>query len=134
MKKKHLIPDQKTWPKTLSAKAEEVWDSALRAQSTKDAPEFDVADEIATDLDALECISRAGYQGSAGISYLKKMAMNRDASWAAWYKSNSLGLDYRIERSSALLEEAIAQGKFPSGKEFREKRFSVAVKEWNLLP
>ena len=47
---------------------------------------------------------------------------------------HSIGLEYRVERVAALVTQALAQRKFPEGKESMEKRFASASRQWNLLP
>jgi hypothetical protein len=122
------------WPGSLAPKAEELWDKVLKAQSTKDAEGFDVADDIAVDTTAIECISAAGYRPMAAIAYLKKLALHREQPWAAWFAKNAIGLDYRLERVTELTQTAVAEERFPEGLDSREKRFASAVKQWNLLP
>lgn len=122
------------WPESLSPKAEQLWDQVLKAQSTKDAEGFDVADEIAVDQEAVQCLSTAGYRPMSAVAYLRKLAFNKDQPWAAWYAQHTIGLDYRIERLTALTQEALAQQKFPEGKDSRAKRYASAVKQWNILP
>jgi hypothetical protein len=122
------------WPEALGPKAEELWDLELKAQSTKDAEGYDVADEIAVDAQAIECISNAGYRPMAAIAYLRKLALHRDEPWAAWYAQHAIGLDYRIEQVTEFTKKALAEEKFPEGQDSRQKRFASAVKQWNLLP
>jgi hypothetical protein len=122
------------WPEALSPKAEQLWDQALKTQSTKDLSGFDVADEIAVDQEAVACIANAGYRPMSAIAYLRKLAFNKDQPWAAWYAQHAIGLDYRIERLTALTQEAVAQQQIPDGKDARSKRFASAVKQWNILP
>ncbi len=122
------------WPESLAPKAEELWDQVLKAQSTKDAEGFDVADEIAVDTQAMECLSRAGYRPMAAVAYLKKLSLHKDEAWADWYKQHVIGLDYRIERDTDISQKAIANEKYPEGPDSREKRFQSAVKQWNILP
>jgi hypothetical protein len=126
--------DAKSWPKNLQEKSEEVWDQMLKAQSTRESENIDVADEIAVDMRAIECLARSGYNPEAGITYLKKLAMNRGQPWAEWFAKHAIGLDYRIERVSALTEEALAQQKIPRSKDTQAKRFAAAAKQWNILP
>jgi hypothetical protein len=126
--------DRKTWPQSLEAGSEELWDQVLRAQSTKESEKLDVADEIAVDLLAAQCVSQAGYRPLAGIAYLRKLALNRDAAWAGWLNRHAIGLDYRIERGLALTQEALAKQKFPEGSASNGKRFATAARLWNLLP
>ena len=122
------------WPEALTAKAEQLWDQALKTQSTKDSDGFDVADEIAVDQEATACIANAGYRPMAAIAYLRKLAFNKDQPWATWYSQHAIGLDYRIERLTTLTQEAIAQQQIPDGPDSRAKRFASAVKQWNILP
>jgi hypothetical protein len=122
------------WPEALSPKAEQLWDQALKTQSTKDASGFDVADEIAVDQEAVACIANAGYRPMSAIAYLRKLAFNKDQPWAAWYAQHAIGLDYRIERLTTLTQDAVAQQQIPDGKDARSKRFASAVKQWNILP
>lgn len=126
--------DKKSWPESLQAQSEVIWDQVLKAQSTKDAENIDVSNEIAIDMQAVECISRSGYRPLSAVAYLRKLALNKEEPWAEWYTKNSIGLDYRIERVRALTEEAIAQQKFPAGRDSQAKRFASAAKQWNLLP
>jgi len=126
--------DAKNWPGSLPLLSEEIWDQVLKAQSTKDAEDFDVADEIAVDMVAVECIAKAGYRPLAALDYLKKLALNKDQPWAEWFVSQSIGLDYRIERVAALTQEGIARQKFPDAEETHAKRFASASRQWNLLP
>jgi hypothetical protein len=125
---------KQSWPETLSAKAEQLWDQALKTQSTKDSAGFDVADEIAVDQEAIACIANAGYRPMSAIAYLRKLAFNKDQPWAAWYEKHAIGLDYRIERLTTLTQDAVAQQQIPDGKDARAKRFASAVKQWNILP
>ncbi|MGZ3718773.1 MAG: hypothetical protein ACXWR1_10555 [Bdellovibrionota bacterium] len=134
VKRPALRFEKKGWPENLSPKAEELWDQVLKAQSTKDSVNLDVADEIAVDTQAIACISNAGYRPMAGIAYLRKLSLNKDEPWATWYTQHSIGLDYRIERVTAIVQEALAQEKYPEGKDSREKRFLSAAKQWNILP
>ncbi len=124
----------KDWPASLVALSEELWDGVLRAQSTRDSANLDVSDEINVDLLATECIARAGYRPQAGLNYLRKLALHREAPWAAWFFQHSIGLDYRLERFAELVDEALAKKRFPSGTVINNKRFSSATKHWNLLP
>jgi hypothetical protein len=125
---------KKPWPAALNNLSEELWDVELRAQSTKDSENLDVGDEIAVDMAAVECISRAGYRPRAGISYLQKLASHREAPWAAWFVEHSIGLDYRLERVAALTDEVIAQKRIPEGVVTNPKRFATAARFWNLMP
>jgi hypothetical protein len=125
---------QTDWPKSLVPKAEELWDRELKVQSTKENEGFDVADDIAIDMQAIECISKAGYRPMSAIAYLKKQAFHREDPWATWYAQHAIGLDYRIERVTELAQEALAEQKFPEGKDGQSKRFASAVKQWNILP
>lgn len=134
VKRKAFAFDKKDWPASLGPLSEEVWDSYLKDQSTLDAEDLDVADEIAVDLEATECISRAGYQPMAAVGYLKKLLANKDQAWAAWYVKHQIGLEYRVERMATLVATALAQQKFPEGKESQQKRFASASRQWNLLP
>ena len=134
VKRPAVSAGKKDWPKNLSPKAEELWDQVLKAQSTKDSEGFDVADEIAVDMQAIECITKAGYRPMSAVAYLKKLAAHREDPWAVWYAQHTIGLDYRIERVTDLTQDALAQQKFPAGKDGQAKRFASAVKQWNLLP
>ena len=133
-RRKAPVFNLKDWPGSLASLSEEVWDSYLRDQSTRDAEDLDVSDEIAVDLQAVECISRAGYRPMAAVAYLKKLVVNKDQPWAEWYVKHSIGLEYRVERVAALVTQAMAQRKFPEGADSMEKRFASAAKQWNLLP
>jgi hypothetical protein len=124
----------KAWPRELEALSEDLWSQTLKAQSTKDSENLDVADEIAVDLAASECVSRAGYRPLSGISYLRKLSGKRGESWSKWFFERTIGLDYRLERFSALLDEALAKDKFPAGKTSNPKRFATASRYWNLIP
>lgn len=126
--------EAKNWPAGLDPSAELAWSQALKAQSTKDSDHLDVADEIAVDLAALECISRAGYRPLAGLSYLRKLHGKRAEPWAEWYREHYLGTEYRLDRVSELLDEALAKKSFPAGTATNPKRFSTAARHWNLLP
>jgi hypothetical protein len=126
--------DPKAWPAELESISEEQWSQVLKAQSTKDSVNLDVADEIAVDIAATECISRAGYRPMAGLSYLRNLSMKKEESWAKWFFDHSIGLEYRLERLGALTEEALAKEKFPAGKSTNPKRFATASRYWNLLP
>jgi hypothetical protein len=133
-KRKAPVFDLKNWPSSLVPLSEEVWDSYLRDQSTREAKDFDVSDEIAVDMQAIECISRAGYRPMAAVAYLKKLLVNREEPWAEWYVKHSIGLEYRTTRVAELVPQAIAQQKFPEGADSMEKRFTSASRQWNLLP
>jgi hypothetical protein len=124
----------KAWPGELETLSEDLWSQTLKAQSTKDSANLDVADEIAVDMAASECVSRAGYRPLSGISYLRKLSGKREESWSKWFFERSIGLDYRLERFSALLDEALAKDKFPAGKTSNPKRFATASRYWNLMP
>lgn len=124
----------KAWPAALNTLSEELWDQVLRSQSTKDSDNLDVADEIAVDIAAVECISRAGYRPAAGLSYLRKLSTKKEEAWAAWFFENAIGLDYRIERVNALVDESLAQKKFPAGQTTNVKRFGTAARHWNVMP
>jgi len=93
-----------------------------------------VADEIAVDVEAAECLSRSGYRPMSAVAYLRKLSLHKEEPWADWYKQHVIGLDYRIERVTELTQQAVAEQKFPEGKDSREKRFASAVKQWNILP
>ncbi len=134
LKRKAPSFDVKGWPQSLPATAEQVWDDVLKAQSTKDAEGIDVSDEIAVDMLAAECIARAGYRPMAAHAYLKKMLLAKEEPWAEWFSKNSIGISYRIERLATLIQEAVAQGKFPDGNDSQAKRFASAARQWNLLP
>jgi hypothetical protein len=134
VKRKALRFQAKNWPGSLPPLAEEVWDQVLKAQSTKDSENLDVADEIAVDMTAVECIAKAGYRPAAALAYLKKLALNKDQPWAEWFAKHSIGLDYRVERVAALTQESIAQRKIPDGSESQGKRFASASRQWNILP
>lgn len=124
----------KAWPGALNAVSEELWDQVLRSQSTKDSDNLDVADEIAVDMAAVECISRAGYRPAAGLSYLRRLGTKKEEPWAAWFFENAIGLDYRLERVGTLVDESLAQKKFPAGLTTNVKRFGTAARQWNLMP
>lgn len=124
----------KAWPAELESISEEQWSQVLKAQSTKDSVNLDVADEIAVDMIATECISRSGYRPMAGLSYLRNLSMKKEEPWAKWFFDHSIGLDYRLERVAALVEESLAKEKFPAGKSTNPKRFTTASRYWNLLP
>jgi hypothetical protein len=124
----------KGWPESLQAQSELVWDRTLRAQSTRDSENLDVADDIAVDLSALECVSRAGYRPAAGLNYLRKLSSHREDSWAKWFVDHSIGLDYRLEQVTSQLDSALAQQKFPGGQITNTKRFGLASSRWNLMP
>lgn len=126
--------NMKAWPRSLTPLSEEFWEAYLQDQSTKEAKGIDVSDEITVDMKAIECISRAGYRPMAAVAYLKKLLINKDQSWAEWYAKNSIGLEYRTNRVTELAQEAVAQHKFPEGKESMEKRFASAARQWNLMP
>jgi hypothetical protein len=122
------------WPQSLESASEEYWDNVLRAQSTRESENLDVAVEIAVDLTAAECISQAGYRPLSGIAYLRKLAVNRDQPWAGWLNHHLIGIDYRIERGLTLVQEALAKQSFHEGPVVNAKRFSTAAKLWNILP
>ncbi len=126
--------NKKSWPGSLKEQSEEVWDKMLKSQSTKDSENLDVSDEIEVDMQAIECLGRAGYRPLAAIAYLKKLTLNREQPWAAWFTKHSIGLEYRIERVLALTQESLAHQKFPEGKDSQTKRFAAAAKQWNILP
>lgn len=123
----------KNWPKEMGGLSEEEWARILHSQSTKESNNFDVADEIGVDVDAVECISRAGYSSGAGLSYLMKLLQNKDSSWAQWYKKNMIGLSYRAERLGSLVPEMVEKGSFSLGKALNRRRFGKAVKYWDIL-
>ena len=125
---------KKAWPASLNSLSEELWDQVLRAQSTKDSENLDAADEIAVDLMAIECISRAGYRPMAGLSYLRKLSAKKEEPWAAWFRENSIGVDYRVERVNEILTAHLAAKKFPEGQASNPKRFSTAARHWNVMP
>jgi hypothetical protein len=125
---------RKALPEALQAQSEETWDKVLKAQSTKESESLDVSDEIAADMQAIECLGRAGYRPLAAVAYLRKLAFNKEQPWADWLARQSIGLEYRIERVLALAQEGLAQGKFPDGSDSQAKRFASAAKQWNLLP
>jgi hypothetical protein len=124
----------KQWPADLESLSEEQWSHTLKAQSTKDSANLDVADEIAVDMIATECVSRAGYRPMAGLSYLRNLNAKKETPWAKWFFEHSIGLEYRLERLGSLVEEALAKDKFPAGKSSNPKRFATASRYWNLLP
>jgi|GEM_PF-4971906 len=134
VKRKATRFDAKAWPQSLPALSEEIWDLVLKAQSTKDSEHLDVADEIAVDMIAAECIARAGYRPMAGLAYLKNLFVNKEEPWAEWFSKNSIGLGYRIERLATLIQESVAQQKFPDGSDSQTKRFAAASRQWNILP
>lgn len=125
---------KKGWPKTLEAVSEEYWEKALSARSTKAGEALDVAHEISVDSIAIECISRAGYRPMAGLSYLRKLWAKKEEPWAKWFFENSPGIEYRLEKDSALLEASLSTNKFPEGKNSNIKRFATASRYWNMLP
>ncbi|RYZ96658.1 MAG: hypothetical protein EOP11_23165 [Proteobacteria bacterium] len=124
----------RSWPAALNSLSEELWDQVLRAQSTKDSDNLDVADEIAVDMAAVECISRAGYRPMAGLSYLRKLSTKKEELWAAWFFENAIGLDYRLERVGTLVDDSLAQKKFPEGLATNPKRYGTAARHWNVMP
>lgn len=124
----------KGWPGELEIQSEEIWSQTLKSQSTKESENLDVADEIAVDMLATECISRGGYRPLAGLSYLRKLAVKREEPWSKWFFEHSIGLEYRMERFASLVAEALAKGKFPEGKATNPKRFATASRHWNLMP
>lgn len=124
----------KGWPESLQAQSELVWDRTLRAQSTRDADNLDVADDIAVDMLALECIARAGYRPLAGVNYLRKIAAAREKPWSKWFNDHSIGLEYRLEQITTRLDDALAKQKFPAGSATNPKRFSLATTRWNIMP
>ncbi len=134
LKRKPITFQPKAWPKELDNLSEVQWAEMLKAQSTKESTNLDVADEIAVDIAATECISRAGYRPLGGLSYLRKLSLQKEEPWAKWYFEHSIGLEYRIERLLALVPESLAKGVFPEGKSTNPKRFSTASRYWNLLP
>lgn len=134
VKRKALRFDVKNWPTSLTGLAEETWDQTLKAQSTRHSENLDVADEIAVDMLAVECIANAGYRPMAGLAYLKNLSVNKEEPWAEWIAKNSIGLSYRIERLATLIQEGIAQQRFPDGPDSQAKRFASASRQWNLLP
>lgn len=134
LKRKKPNFSAKTWPRDLETESEEIWEETLKSQSTKESANLDVADEIAVDLTATECISRGGYRPLGGISYLRKLITKREEPWARWFNQNSIGLEYRIERLATVLETALATKKFPEGQATNPKRFATASRHWNLLP
>jgi hypothetical protein len=134
LKREKTTFNPKAWPGELNGLSEEAWSQTLKAQSTKDSDNLDVADEIDVDLVATECISRSGYRPMGGLSYLRKLASRRKEPWARWYSEHAIGLDYRIGRLATLVDEALASGKFPAGSASNPKRFSTASRHWNLLP
>lgn len=133
-KRKATRFNAKTWPSSLPALSEEAWDQVLKSQSTKDSEHLDVADEIAVDMIAIECIAKAGYRPMAGLAYLKKLFVNKEEPWAEWFSKNSIGLGYRIERLATLVQDAVAQQKIPDGNDSQAKRFAAASRQWNILP
>jgi hypothetical protein len=124
----------KGWPESLKSQSESVWDRTLRAQSTKDADNLDVADDIAVDMTTLECIARAGYRPLAGVNYLRKIAAASDQPWSKWFSDHSIGLEYRLEQITTRLDDALAKEKLPPGHATNPKRFSLATTRWNLMP
>lgn len=124
----------KGWPESLNTQSELVWDRTLRAQSTKDSENLDVADDIAIDMNALECVSRAGYRPAAGLNYLRKLSQHREDGWMKWFTEHSIGLEYRLEQVTNRLEEDLAHQKFPGGQVMNSKRFTGAASRWNLMP
>lgn len=122
------------WPKTLEALSEEQWEKSLHAQSTKDGDAVDVAHDIAVDAAAVECISRAGYRPIAALSYLRRLSARRDEPWSKRFFDENPGLDYRLDRSAALVEDGLSKRRFPEGKSSNVKRFATASRHWNLLP
>lgn len=124
----------KGWPESLQAQSELVWDRTLKAQSTRDSENLDVADDIAVDMQALECISRAGYKPMGGVNYLRKLSAAREEPWSKWFNDHSIGLDYRLEQITTRLDDAIAKQKFPAGSALNPKRYGLATKRWNLMP
>lgn len=134
VKRKGTAPSIKGWPASLESLSEEAWSRSIKSHSTRDSENLDVADEIAVDMQALECISRAGYRPMAGLSYLRKLAASRSEPWASWFNEHYIGTDYRIDRVATLLNEALAKRSFPAGTASNPKRFSTAARHWNLLP
>lgn len=124
----------KNWPNSMQEQAEEQWQDVMKLASTRDSENLDIADEIAVDMGAVECLSRAGYKSEAGLNYLQRLVMQKDESWAKWYFDNSIGIDYRMERVATLLDQYLAKAKFPRGSASNRKRFSTAEKFWNILP
>ena len=124
----------KGWPSSLQVQSELIWDRTLRAQSTRDSENLDVADDIAIDLQALECIAKAGYSPVAGLGYLRKLAAAREEPWSKWFVDHSIGLEYRLEQDSKQLEDSLAKQRFPAGRVTNTKRFSLATTRWNLMP
>ncbi|MGZ3696187.1 MAG: hypothetical protein ACXWQO_19360 [Bdellovibrionota bacterium] len=134
LKRPAIALKTKGWPESLQAESELVWDKTLRAQSTRDADNLDVADDIAVDMTTLECISRAGYRPLGGVNYLRKIAAAREEPWSKWFNDHSIGLDYRLEQVTTRLDDALAKQKFPAGTATNPKRFSLATTRWNLMP
>jgi hypothetical protein len=130
-RKKFPLPSKSA---DLDKDAEEAWRSWQNSQSTKESANLDVADEIAVDLVATECISRAGYRPMSGLSYMRKLSAKREENWAKWHFEHSIGWDYRLERLAAGLEESLLKKSFPEGKATNPKRFTTASRHWNLLP
>lgn len=124
----------KDWTAALPNQSELLWDQTLRAQSTKDSENLDVADDIAIDRQAMECLGRAGYRPHAALSYLRKLGAAREEPWTRWVFSHAIGFDYRLERVNDELEEGLAKQDIPHGKVSNTKRFLSATRRWNLMP
>lgn len=134
LKRPAVTLQAKGWPENLQAQSELVWDRTLKAQSTKESENLDVADDIAVDMAALDCVARAGYRPLAGVNYLRKISAAREEPWSKWFTDHSIGLEYRLEQVTVRLDESIAKQKISGGGVTNTKRFSLATTRWNLMP
>jgi hypothetical protein len=125
---------KENWPKQLEGLSEMQWEKSLYPQSTKSGEAVDVAHDIAVDTIASECLSRAGYRPISGLSYLRKLWIKKETSWTKWFFERSPGIEYRLDKSAALLEQGLSQNRFPEGKSSNVKRFATASRYWNLMP
>lgn len=124
----------KNWPTNLEALSEESWLNIMETQNAKENQNLDVADEIAVNRTAIECISRGGYRPLSALSYMRKMQLKKEEPWSKWYFDHTIGQEYQIDRTAALMEADIAKQTYPEGKASNIKRFTTASRFWNILP
>ena len=124
----------KTWAQEVKEHGDDIWNTVNRSQSLRDAENLDAADELDVDKLTMQCISRAGYDSAAAISYLQHLSLGREEAWSKPFFDHFIGFDYRLKRMGELRAEGIAKGEIKAGGVFNKKRFQAVARLWNVIP
>lgn len=111
----------------------EHWLKWVNLASTKENPKFDIADELSMDQAAIQCLMGSGYSAAGSLSYLRRIALQKDAPWAKEFFDHSIGWEFRMEKLAEHMEKLREQNQLKAGVS-NTKRFSTASRYWNLMP